>query len=98
MNSEETRSFEAVTAIMMVLWIVIVAMFLSNLINFLTSIEYAAPITLEKHPFFIWTYRGLDTLTQVFLLLATALGVTALLREDEGPGVEEEPVVEGEEG
>ena len=98
MNSEETRLFEAFTAIMVVLWVVVMATFLSNLISFLTSIEYVAPITLEKYPFFIWTYRGLDMLTQVFLLLATSLGVTALLREDEGPGVEEEPVVEGEEG
>jgi len=97
-NSEETRRFEAFTAIMVVLWVVVMVMFLSNLIGFLTSIEYVTPITFEKHPFFIWTYRGLDTLTQVFLLLATALGVTALLREDEGPGVEEEPVLEGEGG
>ncbi len=98
MNSEETKFFEAFTALMIVLWIAIIAIFLSNLIGFLTSIEYEAPITLEKYPFFIWTYRGLDTLTQVFLLLATILGVAALLREDEGPGVEEEPVVEGGEG
>ena len=36
-------------------------------------------------------------LAQGFLLLATVLGVVALLREDEGLGVEEEPVVEEEE-
>ncbi|MCD6443762.1 hypothetical protein J7L70_02025 [Candidatus Bathyarchaeota archaeon] len=66
------------------------------MVKFFSSMKYAPPLTLEKCPFFLWTYRGLDTLAQGFLLLATVLGVAALLREDEGPGVEEEPVIEEE--
>ncbi|MBS7610645.1 hypothetical protein KEJ27_00295 [Candidatus Bathyarchaeota archaeon] len=98
MSSQETRVFEVFAALTAVLLTIILAIFSTNLARFLASIEYTPPLTLDKYPFFIWTYRGLDTLTQVFLLLATTLGVVALLREDEGPGVEEESVIEGEEG
>ncbi len=96
MSSGETRAFETFTALTVILLIIILAAFSINLAGFLASVEYQSPLVLEEYPFFIWTYRGLDVLTQVFLLFAATLGVVALLREDEGLGVEEEPVVESE--
>lgn len=99
MNSQEARFFRVFTALAVTLLALILAIFSANLVEFFSSIGYRPSPTLERFPFFIWTYRGLDILAQVFTLLATALGVVALLREDEGPGVEEEPAVEvGEEG
>jgi len=98
-NFQEARFFEVFTALAVVLLVFILVIFSMNLAEFFSSIGYRPSLTLEKFPSFIWTYRGLDMLAQVFTLLATALGVVALLREDEGPGVEEEPAVEvGEEG
>ncbi|MEM2849087.1 MAG: hypothetical protein QXI36_02285 [Candidatus Bathyarchaeia archaeon] len=97
MSAQEARALEASAAFAVILLIVVLAMFSTNLAGFLSIIEYVSPLTFEKYPFFIWTYRGLDMLIQAFLLLATTLGVTAILREDEGPGVEEEPVVVDEE-
>ncbi|RLI25735.1 hypothetical protein DRO57_03190 [Candidatus Bathyarchaeota archaeon] len=97
MSIRETRAFEAFTALIIALLVIVLAIFSTGMVSLLSSIKYAPPLTLEKYPFFLWTYRGLDVLAQGFLLLATVLGVVALLREDEGPGVEEEPVVEEEE-
>lgn len=58
-------------------------------------IPYEQPrIILDESPHFIWTYRGLDMFVLGFMLLSTVLAVAALLREEEGPGVEEEAVVE----
>jgi len=51
----------------------------------------------EREPYFLWTYRGLDVLIQVFIILATASAISSQFRE-EGPGVREEAVVEEGEG
>lgn len=98
MSVRETRVFEAFTALIIALLVVVLAIFSTGVVNLLLSVKYVPPLTLEKYPSFLWTYRGLDALAQGLLLFATVLGVVALLREDEGPGVEEEPVVEEEEG
>ncbi len=57
--------------------------------------KFAYSMSLQETPSFIWTYRWADLFAQAFLLLASVLAVAALLREKEGPGVEEEAVEEG---
>jgi hypothetical protein len=43
-----------------------------------------------KAPYFIWTYRYIDVVIQAFIIFATVVAISALLREEKGSFTEEE--------
>jgi len=44
----------------------------------------------DKAPYFIWTYRYIDVVIQAFIIFATVVAISALLREEKGGFIEEE--------
>jgi multisubunit Na+/H+ antiporter MnhB subunit len=86
----EQREDLAVALISVVLLIVVVATFSSELLDFqLATIPSRPP--LEEY---LWTYRGLDVLVQAFIVFAAATAIATLFRTERGPGAMETTCIE----
>jgi uncharacterized membrane protein len=43
-------------------------------------------VPFENNPGFLWTYRGIDTIAQIFIVIAAMVAISAIFREAEKKG------------